>query len=178
MAAFLRTHAASILRHAVFAALAAVLALPLRAQAPGSGAAGQVVDASTGAPLADARIEIEGSPHSAWTDDGGRFSLPLPPGQDRALIRHPGYMPTSEGGWVSDGLLSVTVGLEPREIVLPPIEIVSRPEDYFDLRSRIRRTGGLGMEAPVVVDKFELAKAPHTSMLDFILARLSLMRVP
>jgi hypothetical protein len=178
MFAFLRPHAVSLVRHAAAAAiLAATLAFPLRAQAPASGAAGQVVDAATGAPVSEALIEIEGSPHRVWTDAAGRFTLSLPAGQYRALIRHPGYLPTSEGWWVGDGLLTLTVGLEKRDIILDPILANSRVGDY-DLPTRIALAEGDGGGAPKVWHEEELRQAPSMNVADFLLDRLSLVRVP
>lgn len=177
MFAFLRPHAASFFRHAAAAFLAAALAIPLRAQALGSGAAGQVVDAATGAPLAEALIEIEGSRHQTWTDAAGRFAISLPPGQYRALIRHIGYQPTSEGWWVSDGILSVTIALEQRPITLRPLDVVG-DRDEKGLPTRIGLGEGLGEEAPEVWTEDDLGRSGTMSVADFILGRLSLVRVP
>lgn len=181
MFAFLRPHAVSLLRHAAAAAIlaAALIAFPLRAQAPASGASGQVVDTKSGAPVAEALVEIEGSRQQVWTDAAGRFTLSLPPGRYRALIRHPNYMPTSEGWLISGGfLLSVTVGLEPREeIVIPPVVANSRAGEY-GLHQRIALGKWMGEEAPKVWTEDELEQSGAMSASDFVLGQLSLRRVP
>lgn len=182
MAAIFRTAASSAFRTAAAATtLAAVLVLasvlPLASQARTTGAAGQIVDATDGAPLANVFITIEGSPVTASTDEAGRFTLALAPGQYRARISHIGYVETSEGWWVGDGVLNVTVALERREIVLPEVVAKSRPID-LDLGRRVPLTDRRGEEVPQVWGESDLSQSGALNMADFVLGRLSLVRVP
>ena len=165
------------LRLATAAITTALLALPLSAQAPSGGAAGKVVDARSETPLAGALVEVEGTRHAALTDEAGRFSLRLPPGQYRAYIRHPLYKPTSEGWWVGDGTLSITVALEPNVVELAPVAATA-DRDSWSLADRIPLGGGEGGEAPTVFGEAELGQSGSLSAADFVLSRLSLIKVP
>jgi len=164
------------LRLAAAAIAAALLALPLAAQAPSSGASGQVVDARSDTPLAGAWVAVEGMQMAVQTDTKGRFNLRLPPGQYRAFIQHPLYKPTSEGWWVADGTLTVTVALEPNIFDLPPV--AGAADRDWGLGRRIVEDGGLGGEAPQVFGEDDLDQSGSLSAADFVTSRLSLVRVP
>jgi hypothetical protein len=168
-------HSSSAVRLAA-AALAALLALPLSAQAPAGGAAGKVVDAESEAPLAGAWVEVEGTPFATKTDKQGRFSLRLPPGQYRAIIQHPLYRPTSEGWWVSNATLTLTVALEPNVFNLPPVAGTANQE--WSLPDRIGELEGMGEEAPEVFGPEDLEQSGSLNAADFVTSRLSLIRVP
>jgi hypothetical protein len=165
------------LRLAAAALTTALLALPLSAQAPAGGAAGKVVDARSETPLAGALVEVEGTRYAARTDEAGRFSLRLPPGQYRAFIQHPLYKPASEGWWVSSETLSITVALEPNVVALDPVTGTA-DRDRASLEDRIPLGGGTGDEAPTVFGEAELGQSGSLSAADFVLSRLSLVKVP
>lgn len=111
------------------AALAFVLALlppSLRAQAPGT-ARGRVVDERSGAPLANAGVQIVGMTLGAMTGDDGTFSIAgVRPGTVTIHVRRIGYAPrTLTGLMLDDGgtldleiaLVAATVELATRRIV-------------------------------------------------------------
>jgi hypothetical protein len=164
------------LRLAAALIAASLLALPLSAQAPSSGASGQVVDARSDAPLAGAWVAVEGTRFAAQTDAKGRFNLRLPPGQYRAFIQHPLYKPTSEGWWVADGTLTVTVGLEPNFFELPPV--AGAADRDWSLMRRIDEGGTRGGDTPQVFGEEDLAQSGSMSAADFVTSRLSMVRVP
>jgi len=173
MSAF-RSSPALRLTAAAFAA--ALLAFPLSAQAPAGGAAGKVVDAQSEAPLAGAWVEVEGTRFAAKTDKQGRFNLRLPPGQYRAIIQHPLYQPTSEGWWVGDGTLTITVALEPNVFDLPPV--AGTADRRLTLADRIPLTDGTGEGVPDVFGPDDLDQSGSMTAADFLTSRLSLVRVP
>lgn len=159
------------------AALAAVLmTIPLTAQVP-PGAAGRVVDARSEAPLAGAVVEVEGTGVSTRTDQTGRFRVHLPPGRYRAFVHHPEYLPTSEGWWVGAGTLAITVALEPNLVVLDPVSGTAH-RGSPTIGERIAMADGDALEAPLVFGERELAESGAQSAADFVLSRLSLIRVP
>jgi hypothetical protein len=164
------------LRFVAAAFAAALLALPLSSQAPAGGAAGRVVDAESEAPLAGAWVEVEGTRFAAKTDKQGRFNLRLPPGQYRAIIQHPFYRPTSEGWWVGDGTLTITVALEPNVFELPPV--AGTADRQRSLEDRIAESDGMGEGAPDVFGPEELEQSGSMTAADFVTSRLSLVRVP
>jgi|GEM_PF-1879093 len=166
----------SVLRLTAAAFAATLLAFPLIAQAPAGGAAGKVVDAQSEAPLAGAWVEVEGTRYAVQTDAHGRFNLRLPPGQYRAFIQHPLYKPTSEGWWVGDGTLAITVALEPNVFELPAV--AGTADRRLSLADRIPLTDGSGEGLPDVFGPEELERSGSMTAADFLTSRLSLVRVP
>jgi outer membrane receptor protein involved in Fe transport len=67
--------------------------VPVEALPPGfAGVAGTIVDAETGSPLADVRVEVvSGGSGEARTDRAGRYRLKLPPGRYQLRIYYPLY---------------------------------------------------------------------------------------
>jgi hypothetical protein len=73
--------------------LVAAAALPLRAQTTGS-IIGRVVDATTGAGIAAAAVEVTGTRLRALSGDDGRFIIgAVPPGERTLRVEHLGYKP-------------------------------------------------------------------------------------
>jgi hypothetical protein len=156
---------------AVFAALAFATCLPalLPAQAPGI-VQGRVLDASTGALVTAARVEV-GS-WSAPVAADGRFRLGgLPPGAGVLVVTAVGYRPARVDIDLVPGLgLERTVRLEGMPPVLPEISVRAAPgtgptlehealvRRGNDLASAldgwqgvvVRRSGGNGPAAPQV----------------------------
>lgn len=84
--------------------LAGLLALLLPLAAAAQTASGRVVIRSTGAPLPQATVRLDGQPTGTTTDEAGRFSLPLGGAAPtaRLIISHLGYqsqvLPASQLG--------------------------------------------------------------------------------
>ncbi len=157
-----------ILRLACAAALVG-WPVSLVAQAPAS-LRGRVVDDHSGAPVASARIELNGITANAGAD--GRFRLDgLPPGAGTLTVAAVGYGPARIGVDLLPGLEDErTVRLLPLVIVLPELSVRAVPDESPslehdalvlrgpDLASAldgwqgivVRRSGGNGPASPQV----------------------------
>lgn len=111
---------------ALTGALATSAALRLTAQFPGE-LAGQVVNATTREPIADARIEAAGSGIATSSDAAGRFRLRgLPAGEWEIHVVAIGYRPSRAGVSVSDGTVTQRVfELAPAVTKLAPLEVAA-----------------------------------------------------
>jgi len=111
---------------------------------PTGGISGVVVDAASGAPLADALVIVRGpgralSPPTISGDKGDFLLAPLPPGAHDFVVERAGYKPATashvpvEGGFYS----TVTVNLRAdpaatdREAALVPPVFLSGPDPHY-----------------------------------------------
>ena len=86
---------------------------------------GRVLDADTGAPLADANIMLEGEGTGVATNQAGRFALAsLKPGPHLLIVTHVAYHGQADTVWVApDTSNSTTLSLKPRTVLTAPIVI-------------------------------------------------------
>jgi outer membrane cobalamin receptor len=97
---------------------------PLAAQAP-SRLIGQVLDAKTGAPLAEADVRA-GELHAVTRSDGGFVLGSVPPGRLGVEVRRIGYVPWSGVAEVLPGLdRALTVSLVPAAVELDSITVLA-----------------------------------------------------
>lgn len=161
------------LRPALIAAVLVALPFAARAQtSPAGGVTGRVVDTKSGAPLADAVVRLVRTPYDARTDAEGRFTLHVPPGQYTAVVDHPEHEPVTETWWLGSGLLTITVALQPREVVLDTLRASTDPRG---LSVRVKTWTG---EAPIVWDEEALANSGSGSVAEFLIRQLRLVRTP
>ena len=104
----------------------------LRAQVPGAGApehwgqiVGQVVDASTGAPIQGAHLALRGLAHESFTDESGFFwFLAVPAGTFALELQHIAYgTQTAELSTRQRSTTRVEVRLHPAVIEVEPIAV-------------------------------------------------------
>lgn len=117
-------------------ALSAALALALISAAPsalcGQAASGLVIDATTGAGVADASIEAldeSGQQRAqAVTDSAGHFALPLPAGRYRFRVTHLGYetIETESLQFNRGETVTLEIRLGARPIRMDPLVVRSR----------------------------------------------------
>lgn len=76
---------------ASFLALAAVAGCVDALESPGE-LSGRIVDGYTGLPVADARVEVEGTGEHAFSGAGGELAMPAPAGTHRVTVTAPGFL--------------------------------------------------------------------------------------
>jgi len=106
---------------------------------------GELTDATTGAPVADATVSIEGAGVSALTNGAGHFRLPdIPVGHHELKIQHLVYgQPTLDVTVEAGQSTHLVATLDPRPIALEPISvrISTRPQwlettGFYDRREK------------------------------------------
>ena len=87
--------------------------------------AGRVIDADTGAPLADANILLEGEGTGVATNQAGRFAIAsLKPGPHLLVVTHVAYHDRADTVWVvPDTSNSATLPMKARTVLTAPIVI-------------------------------------------------------
>ena len=87
--------------------------------------AGRVVDADTGAPLADANVLLEGDGTGVATNEAGRFAIAsLRPGPHLLVVTHVAYHSHADTVWVApDTSNSAMLSMTPRTVLTAPIVI-------------------------------------------------------
>ncbi|MCH8962454.1 MAG: carboxypeptidase-like regulatory domain-containing protein, partial [Bacteroidetes bacterium] len=87
--------------------------------------AGRVIDADTGAPLADANILLEGEGTGVATNQAGRFAIAsLKPGPHLLVVTHVAYHDRADTVWVApDTSNSATLPMKARTVLTAPIVI-------------------------------------------------------
>lgn len=138
-------------------AVAALLLLggPLAAQEP---VRGTVTDAVTGMPLAAAEVHALGRGGRAWTDNRGRFRLPVLAAIDSVRVIAIGYRERR----LAAGAGELAVRLEPLPITLP--EIVSTAGRWVERVAEV--------PAPVVIVAEEELRAQAATAMDQVLAEV------
>ncbi len=160
-----RAHAARAKR---LAPLLAVLLSALAAARPGAAqqaaespvvpVSGQVVDRSTGQPLAGAFVELPGSRQEALSDEQGRFTFRrVRPGEHAVVVSLLGYADLERTVAVAAGQPALSLALEPDPVVLEGLTVnlnvleqrrnrVAVSSRAYD-RTQIRRSAARNMEA-------------------------------
>ncbi|HEX7118056.1 MAG TPA: carboxypeptidase regulatory-like domain-containing protein [Longimicrobiales bacterium] len=143
----------------LFAAISPVM--PVRAQSLDDRVtvAGRVVDADTGAPVADALVEIADSWKFAYTDSSGAFVIDaVEPGMREFRVRRPGYADRTE-------MHEVRAGAAPR------LELAARPLVLEGLAIQTARLDRRLRDAPYEVRVFgraALIRSGARSAFDFL----------
>jgi hypothetical protein len=107
---------------------------PAREAAQEGAVAGRVVDGTTRAPVAGARVEVVGTSVGAVTDSGGRFRLAAVPAGVVALrVRAVGFEPVVRTDVAVSTGKPVTVAVELRRSAVALERVTVRPS-YFELR--------------------------------------------
>jgi len=127
--------------------VAACAAAPLQAQQTGA-VTGQVVDATTGHPLPDAGVRVEGTASTAISRADGAFLLPsVPAGTREVTARLLGYAPVTASVTVRAGsTASVVLSLDQRAIPLEPL-VVEGEKALRDMDETFSSVGVLGAGA-------------------------------
>ncbi len=141
---------------------AAAAAGPAAAQQEAEPAAvpvsGQVVDRSTGQPLAGAYVEVAGTRQEALTDEAGRFTFrKIRPGAQTLVVRLLGYAELEREVTVAAGQPALALALEPDPVVLEGLTVnlnvleqrrnrVAVSSRAYD-RTQIRRSSATNMQA-------------------------------
>jgi hypothetical protein len=149
------------------AILASLVALPASGQRSESvDFRGQVVDRSTGAPVAGAYVKI--ADRSATTDGEGRFRIRgLPAGEHALFVSHLGYSNYVARARLEPGAALHRIELEPNPVLMAAIQVVAD-------RLKARRNA-----LPFSVRAFgEREMASASTAYDFLRSRLFIGRCP
>lgn len=121
---------------------------------------GQVVDATTGAPVASAALELEGTEHRTLTDSRGRWSLEeVPADRHTIAIRHLAYGTRHHEALLAEEGADVEIRLGPSAIALEPVVVTGR--SHRDLAARM---SGTRYEAITRTDIEEIGRTAMTAM--------------
>lgn len=164
----LRSTGAHAVRSKRFAALLAVLVGTVAAAGPAAAqqeagpstvpVSGQVVDRSTGQPLAGAFVEVAGTHLETLTDAQGRFTFrKLRPGEHTVAVSLLGYADLEQKLTAAAGQPEVALALEPDPVLLEGLTVnlnvleqrrnrIAVASRAFD-RTEIRRSAAVNMEA-------------------------------
>lgn len=157
----------------IFAVLAALAASPAAAQrdtaaAPDAGVVvvtGRVLDARTGQPLHAASVRAQSFATSAYTDQAGRFVVPLPAGAQAVSVGMLGYAAREER-W------AVAAGDTPRVVRLEPDTVMQRALREADRRIQQRsRTAEI---APRHWERDDLLNDTSANAAEFVFAHARL----
>lgn len=163
-----RSTPAHAVRSKRFTALVAVLVSAAAAAGPAAAqqeaapsavpVSGQVVDRSTGQPLAGAYVEVAGTHLEALTDEQGRFTFrKVRPGEHTVAVSLLGYAELEHKLTVAAGLPALALAVEPDPVVLEGLTVnlnvleqrrnrIAVSSRAFD-RTEIRRSAAVNMEA-------------------------------
>src|SRR5688572_19177174 len=117
--------------------------------------AGRVVDASSGAAVANADIRVEsgeGEARGAVSDSLGRFTIRIVPGASRyrVTVRHVAYAPTlAEVVVGAQDQVEVLIRMSVTPLQLPPIDVIARSRVRDPFLERVgyytRKSAGQGV---------------------------------
>lgn len=131
---------------------------------------GHVVDAETGTRLVGAWVGLAGTDWGSLTDEQGRFRIPdVTPGRLELTVEQLGYETLEWQGAVAAGAEQLTLGLEPRPVLIEGLEVVT---DRF--RNRRNAVG----TSVFAYDRSDLATSTARDVLEFINNRFALWPTP
>jgi len=157
---------AATLRNTLWIAVATIIpSVPIQAQQ--GTITGRVTDAETGAPIAGAAVEALGQGAPQGTNDGGRFSLSVPPGTHSVVVTFIGHETTRvDGVRVAAGeTTDIVISMRSQALVLNPIVITAS------------RRQEKALEAPAsitTVSAAEVARNAATTVADHVRAVVGL----
>ena len=129
--------AAALERYAIAAfAWVSFLSLPAALSAQQATIAGQVTDIETGAPLADAAVEVIGLQSGPFpTTESGAFRVSVPAGTYSIVVTRIGYETsrTDGVGVEAGGTASVTIELRSRALALNPLVVTASRREEKEL---------------------------------------------